>query len=518
MIKRILVIAENINQLKAGVVLSYIAITIGTTVYLVYTPFMLRMLGISEYGLFSLVNSAIAYLAILDFGFASAIVRFTAKFRAEKDIEKERSMHGMFFSIYIGIGALSFLLGLVIILNISSLFGKTLTATELVTARVLMWLAVINISITFLFSIFTSILQAYGRFVFAQSLRVLRYVLIPLTMVAILSFGYRSIGMIAGSTAINLLLSIASAIYCIKNLGIRIKFSAFDVSLLKDVSAYSFFIFLGIIVDRLYWSTGQVMLGALSGTAAISIYAIAIQINMYYMELSTAISSVFLPRITGICMNNKDSNELSEFFIKVGRIQFVVMALALSGFVIFGRRFMVLWAGPDYSNSYYVALLIIIPLTVPLIQNIGITILQVKNKVAFRSILYVMIAIMNVFVSMPLIKKYGPLGAALGTAISLFVGHIIIMNIYYHKVIKLNVPKYWVEIGKMAPAVLLAIGIELLILNYYSLKSSMGLVAQIAVFIFLYSIFMWVLGLNSYEKKLFAAPIRKILGSNNKNP
>ena len=60
---------SNTKQLKIGIVLSYLTLALSNIIALIYTPFMLRMLGQSEYGLYSLVASVVAYLTILDFGF-----------------------------------------------------------------------------------------------------------------------------------------------------------------------------------------------------------------------------------------------------------------------------------------------------------------------------------------------------------------------------------------------------------------------------------------------------------------
>lgn len=60
----------------------------------------------------------------------------------------------------------------------------------------------------------------------------------------------------------------------------------------------------------------------------------------------------------------------------------------------------------------------------------------------FRSILYVIIACFNIGISIPLSNYYGGIGAAIGTAISLIIGNIIIMNIYYHYKVHLNIIKF----------------------------------------------------------------------------
>ena len=121
----------------------------------------------------------------------------------------------------------------------------------------------------------------------------------------------------------------------------------------------------------------------------------------------------------------------------------MVLGLILSGFVFFGVPFVKIWAGPEYGASYIVALLLIVPVTVPLIQNLGIEIQRAKNMHKARAVVYLAIAIANVFISIPLIKIMGPAGAALGTAISLIAGNIIFMNWYYHARIGMNMFYFW---------------------------------------------------------------------------
>ena len=52
-----------------------------------------------------------------------------------------------------------------------------------------------------------------------------------------------------------------------------------------------------------------------------------------------------------------------------------------------------MWGGKGYEDSYYVALWLIIPVTVPLIQNLGIEIQRAKNKHQARAVVYFFIAI-----------------------------------------------------------------------------------------------------------------------------
>lgn len=146
--------------------MSYLTLGLSNLIALIYTPFMLRMMGQSEYGLYSLVASVVAYLTILDFGFGNAIVRYTAKYRAEGKVEDQYSLFGLFFILYSIIGVISFLLGLGLYFNIDFLFEQSMTGEELSKARVMVLLLVFNVALTFPLSVFSSVVVAYEKFIF----------------------------------------------------------------------------------------------------------------------------------------------------------------------------------------------------------------------------------------------------------------------------------------------------------------------------------------------------------------
>ena len=300
------------NQLKAGAVLNYIVILLNTLVGLLYTPYMLRMMGQSEYGLYSLVASVIAYLTILDLGLGNAVVRYTAKYRAEGKQTEQYEMFGMFFILYIIIGAIALIAGSALYFNVDAMFGDTMTALELDKARIMMLLLVFNLAFTFPMSIFGSIITAYERFVFPRVVNIIRITLNTAVMICLLHMGYKAIAMVVVQTVFNVLTLILNYIYCRKELKIKMYFRKFKWGFLKEVAIYSFWIFLNVIMDRIYWSTGQFVLGAMVGTAAVAVFAVAIQLQHLYMQCSTAVSSVFLPKVTSMVTTSNDKVAISN--------------------------------------------------------------------------------------------------------------------------------------------------------------------------------------------------------------
>lgn len=408
-----------INQLKTGALLSYISIGLNNIVGLLYIPFMLRMMGQSEYGLYSLVASVVAYLTVLDLGFGNAIVRYTAKFRAEKKIQEQYEMFGMFLVLYSGIGLITLCIGFGLFFNVDSMFDTTMTDDELSKIRIMMLLMIFNLAFTFPMSIWGAIISAYENFVFQKLVNILRIILNPLVMIVMLSMGYRAIGMVVVTTLFNIMTLLINWWYCKNKLHIKVCLAKFKWEFLKEVSIYSFWIFLNAVMDRIYWSSGQFILGIYTGAASIAVYAVAIQLQQIYMSFSTAISGVFLPKVTAMITNESSDKSISDLFIRTGRIQFIVIGFILTGFILFGKQFILFWAGPNYKDSYSIVLLFFIPLTIPLIQNLGITILQARNQMKFRSILYIFIAISSLGISIPLTKMYGGVGCAIGIASAL---------------------------------------------------------------------------------------------------
>ncbi|WP_295681216.1 oligosaccharide flippase family protein [uncultured Fibrobacter sp.] len=500
-----------LSQLKIGALLSYVVLALHNLVGLLYTPFMLRMLGKSEYGLYSIAASIVAYLTVLDLGFGNAIVRYTAKYRAEGKVEEQYKMFGMFFLLYCAIGVVVLLAGGVLYLNAENIFDASMTANELARTKIILALMIFNLAITFPFSLFGSIITAYEQFIFQKIIVILRIVLNTATMIVLLSLGYKAIAMVVVTTLFNVFTLGMNFWYCKRYLKIKIRFAKFQWGFLKEVSIYSFWIFLNVIMDRIYWSTGQFVLGAYAGTAVVAVFAIAIQLEHMYMSFSSAISGVFLPKVTAMAVRDFDGKAISNLFIRTGRIQYCVMILVLTGFFLFGRQFIHLWAGDGYDDAYIIAMLFFVPLTVPLIQNLGITILQARNQMKFRSLLYLVISLVSLGAQIPLSKYYGGIGCACAIAGALVLGQIIVMNVYYQVKQKIDIVGFWIEIVKMSivPAVLTVL--TYYVLQQYALDTVAKLVAGIIVYLLVYLPLFFALSMNSYERDLILKPIKKIL-------
>lgn len=502
---------ENSKQRKKGAILSYVSIFVNTIIQLIYTPFLIKMLGQSEYGLYSLVSSIIGYLAILDLGFGNAIIIYTSKYRATNDNDAEKKLHGMFKVVFYIIGLMAMLLGVILYLNIATIFDSAMTSIEIHKTKIMMLILTFNLGMSFIFSIYTSIINAYEKFVFQKVIAIIGTILKPAIMIPLLLVGMKSITMTIVITIVNVGIMLANYIYCRRVLNVNIKYNGFDKQLFKTVFGYSIWLFIGTIVDKVNWSVDNFVLGAVSGTVAVSIYSVAATLNHLFINLSTAISSVLLPKISKMVAKNAKPSELTAEFIKVGRLQYYVIFLMCSGLIMFGKQFINIWVGPAFNESYYVALILIIPLCLPLIQNLGISIMQAKNMYKFRSIILFCIAIANVIISIPLAKVYGSIGSAIGTSISLLVGNVLIINIYYYKKVGINILKFWREILKMTVQFLIPVVLIIIFMNVVAFNGYLKIFICGGIYSIIYILISYILIMDKYEKNIVDKVIRKFI-------
>ena len=481
------------KQLKFGIVLQYLQMILSALISLIYTPIMLRILGTSEYGLYNLSSSIISYLSLLSLGFGSSYLKFysLAKHKNENDVSNLNALYLITFFI---IALISVVIGFSLSFNVEIFMNSTYSMVDVEIAKKLLIILTINLAMTFISSVFVNYITSQERFIFLKIISLGKTVISPALSIIALFMGYGSIGLVLATTIISTFVDIVLILFSIFKLKMKFKFIKVDFKLLKPIFVFSIFIAINSIVDQINWQTDKIILGKMIGSVAVAIYGIGSTINSLYINIGVAISSVFAPRVNEIVAKNNQhmDDDLTNLMVSVGQIQFVVLGLVLTGFIIFGKFFISIWAGPDFWESYYIAILLIVPVTIALIQNIGIEIQRAKNKHKFRSIVYLIIAFSNIGISILLCRFLGIIGITIGTTISLLVGNGLIMNIYYHKVLHLDMVRFWKGIFTVALRLIppLLLGIVLGVFTVTNLKT---FIISIIIYSSIYCVFVYFL-------------------------
>ncbi len=500
------------SQLKAGVILNYVNMILGNLIPIFYTPIMLELLGQSEYGLYKLSSSVTSYLSLISLGIGSAVTRYLIKYRVANDKEGEERVLGLFMVIFQVIAVVSFLIGIALTMSLHLWYSKSLTPDQLERMRILVFLMVCNMAISFSVSPYVSVVNAHEKFIFLQCMNIVTTCIGPLMNLVMLWLGFASIGMAAASLGVNVFAQLCYLIYIRRSLKIRARYKNLPVHLIKEIFCFSFWVFVATLVNLLSGATDTVMIGAVPAlaTTGTAIYSVGQTLNGMVLSVTTGVSNILSPKTNRMVFSGASQQELLDFAIRIGRVQAYIFALLVTGFIAFGRPFIRFYAGYGYEEAYWVAILLMVPNMIPLVQSIFLSIIMAENRHRFRSLVYFGIAIMNVIGTWFLMQVMGIVGAALMTGIALFLGQGLVMNWYYWKRIGMDIPQFWKQVGKIyiIPAIMCVITLLLAqIIDFYD-----PIIWCIGVFLYvlIYCALNWRFKMNDYEKRLVLGPLNMI--------
>jgi O-antigen/teichoic acid export membrane protein len=496
-----------LSQLKKGAFLNYATIFLTNVVGILLTPFILSHIGASEYGIYLTIGALVGTISLLDFGLNNTIIRFVAKYRAEKDRKGEENFLAVTMRIFFVISAVIVILGVLFYSFFIDTYFTKMNMEEMKIAKTIFVILIFNLSISLPGAAFTGICYGYEAFVFPKTLNIIRYITRSLTVVAILILGGKAIALVVIDTVFNVLIIITTLVFVFKKLKVKIKLHKFSFKFVKQIFSYSGWIFIFALVSMFQWQAGHWVLGNISPPKVLTIYGIGIALGSYYGAFSTAISSVFLPRATQMAVANATGEELTTMMIKIARLSFIVLMLIFGGFLFFGLQFVNLWVGNELGEdgsyqSWVIALMIMVAYTLPLIQGFGNSILEAKSKLAFKAILYLSFMILATALGAYLARDYGAIGMMTGSVTGWFIVQNV-MNFYYHNTIGLNMIRFFKELlQKTVPAIILAFILGYLI-NFIPGEGWFNFIGKAAVYALVYAILMYQIGMLKFEQDLF---------------
>jgi O-antigen/teichoic acid export membrane protein len=495
------------SQIKLGIVLNYINLLLGNLIPVFYTPIMLEILGQNEYGLYKLSSNVTSYLSLISLGIGGSIARYLIKARTESGKEEEQRVLGLFTIIFLVIGGVCLIAGGFLVGNLDIWYADALTSYELLRMKMLVFLMVINTAIGFAASPYAAVPVTHERFLFVQSANIISTCGGPLLNLLVLFGGGKSLGMTVMSLVIQIVTRIIYYIYVRRVLQIRIDFRNVPVHMIKEILIFSFWSFLASVAGQLYNATDTAMIGAIPalGTAGVAVYNIGATFNSIELSLSTGVSNMMSPRTNKMVFSGATTQELSDLAIRIGRIQTYIVTLVVSGFFAFGQPFIYFYAGKGYEEAYWVTCFLVITGMIPAIQSTCLSIITAQNKHQFRSLVYLLIAIINVVLTWYVLRPWGIVGAAAMTSVAVLLGHGFIMNWYYHKKIGLDIPRFWKETGRIMFVPTCMCIITLLISNRINFYSIGTMLTGIVTYTLVYALLNWLFVMNDYEKGIITS-------------
>ena len=491
---------ENENrQLKYGALVSYIAIFINTFIALIYLPWMARKLGQSDYALYTLAFSFVNFF-LVDFGLSAAVSRFAAKYRAEHEEEKANILIGTITKMYLAIDFIIAIVFIVVFFFIDSIY-KGLTPQEIAAFKPLYLLMAGYSLISLPFMSLNGILTAYEKFIQLKLCDLFQKLFTVFLIILAIRTGHGVFEAIAANV-IGGLISLAVKLMIVRrDTPVRAEFRTRDPEIFHGVITFSVWTAVVSICQRFIFNLAPTILGMVSNSTEIAIFAPANALEGYFYMFAAAVNGLFLARISRYIADNRE-DKIYTLMVNVGRYQLAVMGLIFIGFVCVGSDFMHCWMGAEYEGAAACAVLIFVPDLLLFTQQIANDTVIAKNEVRQYAFSSIGMAVICVLLSFPLSSRFGAFGASLAIAVS-YMFTFVYMNVVYKKRLGLNIWQFFRECyGSFVIPYLITFAGAKLLLPFIRRGGWIGLGLKALVITVIYCLLVWLFALNRNEKQM----------------
>lgn len=505
------VTATSSKRRKTGAIATYCYLVTQVLVNLLYVPLLLSTIGKAEYGLYQIIGSLIAYLGIINTTLSAGATRFYSKYLVLNDEDNMANVLGELRRVYRRVAVIVIVVTIALMPVVRVAYGSSFTLRELNEACWMLAILAANVLVTMENTISVAAITSHEHFVFLKGTMTAALAVQLIIVVASVHIWPSALTVCVAQLITNTLCCLVQRLFAIRKLGMDDRLRCHSEALAHDLVSFSGAIIIALVADQVFWKTDQLILGWMYGTEATAAYAVGMQVVSAYMALGSAVSSVFLPRVSELWHLNHDIGAISDLFVRVSRLALYPLLAVLLGFAVFGLDFVRLWAGDGCEEAYWVAMMVMVPLTVDVSQNLGLTILQVMNAYGFRAKMYLLAALLNVVGTFVLASLYQGYGAAASSAAAIVLSSGIVLNLYYRREVGLDMKRWWSEsLREAVPLVVMSLiaGAMWYVFPWHG--SWIALFLGICVYAVAFTCVSWKFSANSDERNRLMSAARKV--------
>lgn len=418
-------------------------------------PFLLEHLGNRWYGIWTVLSSLLAYFYLMDVGLGYGVQLCCARYIAQGDYGRANSVINTALVIYSGIAVVILGMTLVLCASVDHLVGNGADSNLVALTLLIMG---VNVALEFPTLAFAGIISAYSRFDLLSYSRLAMLTLTTALTVYFVGRGYSIftmalIALVCGQLS-NLSFLLISK-YCFPGLQIGLRW--FRKAQVRELVNYSFWSMLNSIGSLVKFKLQPMVIAFFAGPVMVTHYVVGSRLADYFRDLLFQATNLTMPMLARfhVLEQNDEIREKLRFLSKVNTL---LAAFGAGLIIIFGRAFIERWLGPEYPDAYPVLVVLVTAMAVEVMIDPARTTMTAMGKIRFVGVLEMIEAIINVALTIILVRSHGIFGAALGLAIPLLLLKVLIVPTVLCR--QVNMPTALLY-RSMAPAVV-ATGLYLL--------------------------------------------------------
>lgn len=463
--------------------------------------FIVRTVGQTDYGVYQTMSAFAGYLILLEFGTGTVMSRnISLCKKGDKDRTELQKNVSTIWSFTILLSIIITFCSVIFYLSIDNIYNDSLTHPQIVFGKQLFVFVIINLIFTFLTHTLNGVVLGHEYYAFEKLLSSLKLLTRTLLLILLLTLKPNVFMIVLVDAVMSFLVFLTTFLFCALKIRILPEFRHFSLPIFKSILPLCLTMLLQTITTTVNGNVDKFLIGILLNPESVTIYAISMGLYTMFSSVATLPVTMYMPKIAASIRDGLSREKLQDFLVLPCRLNMLVTGVLAFGIVTVGQQFIQIIYGATYKEAWLYAVLVIIPMFFNMSNAVIINVVDVLRKRHFKVFISITTAIINLIMTFFGIKYWGLFGAALATGIATLLDTFFV-NLFYVKVIKINVVRLFLESAKgILSYLLIATAVSFpvrYILDSVYLQFFVGGIVFCVVFALLFILF----GSNESEKK-----------------
>lgn len=437
-----------VKRITQNILSNWMALAVSTAIGFFLAPYVVHHLGNVAYGVWVLVASLSAYMGLLDFGLRGAVMRYVSKGNAQGNHAEAQDAVSAALWIRVWISLAVVLAGGVFAQIFPRLFAVPADMQH--AARVAILLTAITVSMTLWSGVFAGVLTALHRYDTLSLITISQSACRAAGFVWLLQHGYSFLALAVWELCISFVSCAMLVIAALRHYPqLRLTLRRPTKEVFHKLWTYSFYALLINLAIQVVNYTDNLVVGAFTSTAAVTLYAIGGSLIMYARQIVAAMTTTFGP-LASTFEAQGSQRDLQSLLIQGTRAALVVSLPIELALFLRGETFISLWMGPQYghpSGTVLRILLISLIVCTGSAASGGIVYGMEKHKRLAKWA--VLEAAANLGLSIFLVRRIGIYGVAWGTTIPSLIIEVVYWPPYICNLVGMQIRSYlWQTWGR----------------------------------------------------------------------
>jgi O-antigen/teichoic acid export membrane protein len=428
------------RQIVKNVSSSWFALGTNVVVGFFLWPMIVHRLGDDAAGIWILIFSITGYYGLFDLGIRSSIIRYVSKTKATNDVEAASRVVSTSLFGYSCIGAFAFLITVIVSLFVNRFHSVPPEFHS--TAPWLLFMVGTAVSLGFPLGVSGGVLEGLQRFDARRFPDIGATLLKGALIVFALQHGYGLLTVALITVAMPLLASVVCTIIAARLLPVPMGLRYVDGATFREMATYGGTTLIIIVSARLRFRSDSIIIGAFLSSAAITYFNIGARIVDYAGEVVENLAQLFVP-MSSQADALGETDRLRKIFVAGNRFCALIIFPICAVLVILGKSVIEAWVGVRYvETSYPVLLILLLSTSLMLAQAASPRVLFGMSRHRTWAIVTLIEGLANIVLSIALVRPYGIIGDAVGTAAPLAITTVCFLPWHLCRQLQIRIGTY----------------------------------------------------------------------------